>query len=347
VPVPLPADSDRLVWANLIAKQRLRWTVPVTQPMLLCSQVQRAGGTLLARLFDGHPACFAHPFELQWGWPRKFHWPNIDLAAGLSVEELYVLLRERWPRKSVKRGFEKSSKAVHRTDPDEIERLPFLYDPILQRDVFGAAIAARPPRVQRDLLNAYLTSLFNAWLDYQNLYRQPKQWVTAFLARLIMQPDGPERFFADYPDGLLVTIVREPGEWLVSYTRHMEIDDHQAAIGNWMLSAEAGVRAHAARPDRVVVILFEDLVQRTESVMRLLCTRMDLAFDPVLLEPTYNTMPIDSDSSFVSLKGIDRSVGERNRKLLTPAQQAAVAPAAAPLFADIRRRFALFPPRDR
>ena len=51
---------------------RRRWVTRVTQPMILISQIQRSGGTLLSRLFDGHPRCFAHPMELSWGRPSKW-----------------------------------------------------------------------------------------------------------------------------------------------------------------------------------------------------------------------------------------------------------------------------------
>src|SRR5918996_410393 len=86
-------------------KQRLRWSIPVTQPLLLCSQVQRSGGTLLARLFDSHPSCFAHPHELKWGKPRKWHWPQLDLS--LDADALLARLDEDWPSTFARKGYSK------------------------------------------------------------------------------------------------------------------------------------------------------------------------------------------------------------------------------------------------
>ena len=51
--------------------------VPVREPLVLISQVQRSGGTLLSQLFDGHPEVHAHPGELHIG-PGKSHWPALD-----------------------------------------------------------------------------------------------------------------------------------------------------------------------------------------------------------------------------------------------------------------------------
>ena len=324
-----------------VAAQRLRWTVPVTQPMMLCSQIQRSGGTLLARLFDAHPACFAHPFELQWGKPNKWHWPQLDLSSPVTPEDLFARLEVSWPRKYANRGYEKFSKWTHRNSPGEVRRYPFLFDPCLQTDIFAAALSGHAVSSPRGVLNAYLTSLFNAWLDYQNLYREPKRWVTAFVAGLILEPDGADRFFAYYPYGLLVTLVRDPREWLSSFSRHKDMADAETALDYWIDSADASVRAHEARPDRVVVLLFEDLVHRTEAVMRMLCQRMELPFSDVLLQPTYNSMPVLSDSSHVLATGIDEQVTERYRLTLTPGQLEIVAEKASPRFRELQKRFAL------
>ena len=50
--------------ARQLCRMRLRHLRPVTEPLVLISQVQRSGGTLLSQLFDMHPQCHAHPDEL-------------------------------------------------------------------------------------------------------------------------------------------------------------------------------------------------------------------------------------------------------------------------------------------
>jgi hypothetical protein len=325
-----------------VAEQRLRSVVPVTQPLMLCSQVQRSGGTLLSRLFDGHPSCFAHPNELRWGRPEKWNWPVLDQASGASPDELLELLDEGWPRQFAAKGYHKYSEWTHRHQPEQVRHYPFVFDEELQRRLFRAVLAGAG-RSSRDCLNAYLTSLFNAWLDYQNIYAGPKLWVTAFVPRLTMVADGPDRFFADYPDGLLVTIVREPAGWLSSFSRHADVDDAERALGAWLDSARASARAHASRPDRVVVVIFEDLVHRTEAVMRRLCERMQLGYHPSLLEPTFNSMPVLSDSSHVLATGVDAQVTERYRETLPAQQVDRVAETATPFYEELRQAFAVTP----
>ena|GEM_PF-609857 len=340
----LPAPLDG------ITEQRLRSITPITQPLMLCSQVQRSGGTLLTRLFDGHPACFAHPSELRWGRLQKRLWPRCDLSVAAQRDDahehadwdnLLAQLDEGWPKRFAKDGYQKFSKWTEKEHPGELRSYPFVFDAALQRRIFTIVLDEQPPRSQRDVLNAYLTSLFNAWLDYQNLYRAPKRWVTAFQPRVIMDDEKSlEGFFGDYPDGLLVTIVREPGAWLASFSRHVGGGSVDELLDLWLESAQASVRAYSERPDRVVVLLFEDLVHNTAAVMRALAERMNIAFTDSLLEPTYNSMPVLSDSSHALATGIDPAVTGRHHETLSAADLDVVARKAAPAFREIRERFA-------
>jgi hypothetical protein len=340
----LPAPLDG------ITQQRLRSITPVTQPLMLCSQVQRSGGTLLTRLFDGHPACFAHPSELRWGRLQKRLWPQCDLSASSRRDEaqdqgawddLLAQLDEGWPKRFAKDGYQKFSKWTEKEHPGELRTYPFVFDAALQRRVFSTVLDGQAPRSQRDVLNAYLTSLFNAWLDYQNLYRTPKRWVTAFQPRVIMDDErSRDGFFEDYPDGLLVTIVREPGAWLSSFSRHVGGGSAEELLDLWLESAQASLRAHEERPDQVVVLVFEDLVHNTAAVMRALAARMNIPFTDSLLEPTYNSMPVLSDSSHVLATGIDPAVTGRHHETVSAADLDVVARRAAPAFRDIRDRFA-------
>jgi len=299
------SHSARLL--RQLRQQRRKWAVPVTQPLLMCSQIQRSGGTLLLRLFDGHPSCFAHPNELRWGRPNG--WPRIGLAWDQTPAMLFDQVNESWPAKFARYGYAKVANSVVESD-----RLPFLFDQVLQLALFEDALPQTILR-RRDVLNAYLTSLFNAWLDYQHLYDGPKRWVTAFEPRFLTRGDGgPDVFFTDYPDGMLVSIVREPSAWLSSYQRHIPAHSTEKALRLWTESVEMGLRAHTERPDRVIVLLFRDLVHHTERVMRYLCERMDIPFDRSLLTPTFNSIAVRSDSSHTPTFGIDPLVDERHRQ---------------------------------
>ena len=104
----------------------------------------------------------------------------------------------------------------------------------LQRAIFDACVEARRRRARARRARRYFTSYFNAWLDNHNLYTGPKKAVSGFTPRLAMELERVERFFAAYPDGLLVSIVRDPRGWYASARSHRKYyADLEEAIGLW------------------------------------------------------------------------------------------------------------------
>jgi hypothetical protein len=275
-----------------LCRARLGHLVEVREPLVLVSQIHRSGGTLLSQLFDGHPECHAHPHELAIGYPRSRNWPQLDLRAPRTW---YEILHEKYAAKHFRLGYRKPAQRSTDTDP---ELFPFLLPPELQRRIFEHCVAARAPQTERDVLDCYFTSYFNAWLDNHNLYTGPKKVVTGFAPRLNMKEASVAGFFGAYPDGLLVSIVRDPRAWYLSArsqkATNAEVDD---ALYRWRLSAEATIQAAERHGDRAVVLTYEDLVLETEAVMSRLAGRMGIEMSPVLLEPTFNGFPIRANSS--------------------------------------------------
>jgi len=57
----------------------LKHISPVTTPPLLISQAPHSGGSLLNKLFDGHPEIYAYPNALMNSIPAKIPWTEIKL----------------------------------------------------------------------------------------------------------------------------------------------------------------------------------------------------------------------------------------------------------------------------
>jgi hypothetical protein len=89
------------------------------------------------------------------------------------------------------------------------------------------------------------------------------------------------------------------------------------ALDQWVDNARSMVRNKQMYGDRVCIITFEeDLVRRTEAVMRYLAEFLDLNFDDILLTPTFNMFPIKPNTSFKLEKpGIMISALERYKTL--------------------------------
>ncbi len=295
----LEVDRPRAAWERLteleeyeaLTEMRSNQLVPVREPLVLISQIQRSGGTLLSQLFDGHPEVHAHPHEICIGKPDKWDWPPLDLGA---PETWFATLHEPLLAEWIETGFVKDLTELRKQrDPDVF---PFVFSLKLQRAIFERCAAGAT--TEREVLDAYFTSYFNAWLDNHNLYTGAKKAVVGFTPRLAMELDRVERFFAAYPDGLLVSIVRDPRGWYASARRHRKYyADLEQSLGLWRASTESALEAADRHGDRVVVLTYEALLDDPEAAMSTLAARIGIEMAPDLLVPTFNSRPIRANSS--------------------------------------------------
>jgi hypothetical protein len=183
------------------------------------------------------------------------------------------------------------------------ETFLFLFLPTVQRELFFNYLDSVDSIKPRDILDAYMTSYFGAWLNNQNSFG-PKKYITAFTARLSMQPENMEAFFDVYPDGRLISVIRDPKNWYPSAARHRPhvYTDIKTALELWQKSARAMLWNKERFGDRVCILTFEDLVGKTESVMRYLSKFLEIKFDDILLIPTFNKFPIKANTSFKAKK---------------------------------------------
>lgn len=89
----LQREFDRRKQLDLLYKNRIAHLVEITQPLVLISQVQRSGGTLLSQLFDSHFQCHVHPGELHIGNPNKTHWRPV--FPGKTPDQMFDLFMRR------------------------------------------------------------------------------------------------------------------------------------------------------------------------------------------------------------------------------------------------------------
>jgi hypothetical protein len=266
-------------------------TTPVTEPVALISQIQRSGGSLLSQLFDGHPEIHAHPDELKIGYPKKYIWPKIDLNN--SPKQWFETLFEPSVLKHFTKGYKKGQSSE--------KTFPFIFLPSLQIKIFLKYVASVESITQRDVFDAYMTSYFGAWLNYQNNYG-PKKFITGFTPRLAMEEKSIESFFEIYPDGRLISCIRDPKNWFPSARRHNDkkrkYENIRGALLQWKENAAAMMRNKERYKNRVIIIRFEDLISDTQSIMRHLAYFLDIKFDDILLMPTFNKFPIVANTSF-------------------------------------------------
>jgi hypothetical protein len=274
---------------DLVRTTRLAHLVEVCQPLVLVSQVQRSGGTLLSQLLDGHPECHAHSQELQIGHPNVRDWPDLDLGA---PENWFPALYEPKAGERLRDGYSKAPRG-------EGQVFPFCFAPSLQQAIFEQCIGARRAEGARDVLDCYFTSYFNAWLDNHNLYTGPKKVVTAFAPGLATSVANVEGYFSVYPDGILISVVRDPRGWYGSARKYKPrlYEDVDQALPVWRASTEAALAAVERYGEKVMLLTYEQLVLETEETMRRVAGRIGISMSRVLLSPTFNGCPIRANSS--------------------------------------------------
>jgi len=256
---------------------------PITAPLTLISQVPFSGGYLLNRLFDGHPEIHALPHELTPATPEKGLWPAIDL--GNRPEDWFKVLFKELDIASI------LERIKHGTKCNPLA--PFMFLPLVQEQIFLKYLQSIESIKRRDVFDAYMTSCFGAWLNYQNLNGN-KKFITACGPGVAMQQESMESFFEIYPDGRLISLVRKPKNWFACARAHEpEIyGNAEEAISRWKESVRVGVDTKKKFGDRVCLIKFEDLISHTESVMHYLSELLKIPYEDILLTPTFDGIPI-------------------------------------------------------
>jgi hypothetical protein len=115
---------------------------------------------------------------------------------------------------------------------------------------------------------------------------------------LALNAANVEKFFAAYPDGTLISLVREPLSWHASARQlWSKLRDVEQSLTVWRRSAEAAIAARAKFGQRVLLLTYEKLVLEPESTMAKVAERLGIDMSPILLAPTFNARPIRANSS--------------------------------------------------
>jgi hypothetical protein len=306
---------------------------PGNLPLVLISQIQRSGGSMMAQLLDGHPELYAHPHEIMIGSPNKWDWPQFTLAE--SPEDWFEFLYEPRLDRLVAKGFTKGAsnryarKLVH----------PFNFSLKTLRGKFlEYCEALRPIGSQRQVLDAYFRAFFDAWEDHAATGRE--RFVAGFTPRVVMYPACVERFLADYPDGRLISIVRDPCSWYASTSRHnRDHRDVEIAIEEWSVCMQSIARV--AGRENVLVVIYEDILREPETSMRRIADFIGITYDSILLTPTFLGQPMLPNSSFdVATYGINREMLDRH-ETLEPAIRQTIAETTLPLYRELVERHGL------
>ena len=260
-------------------------------PLILISQLPRSGGSLLSQLFDGHPNLLVYPWEMRIGYPSKGMWPKLELDN--TPDYLFATLFHAELAYMARKGYRKSGKAKH-----EHKRVKFGYSPIEHYENFVRLLPSSP--TPRQVFDAYLSTFFQAWQPDAN----DASYVAGFVPRMAMHLESIGRFFVDYPDGRLISILRDPADWFASRRAHTKggiarYDNIEIEIDLWNRMARTALHYQSKYGgQRFMLLSFRDLVTDREGTMRRICDWCGIPLDELVLEQTFDGNPIVPNTNF-------------------------------------------------
>jgi Sulfotransferase family len=269
---------------------RLRELVRVDQPLVLITQVQRSGGTLLQRLLDGHPQCHVLPFQFR----------GVDGAIKRAVsdpQEAWTALYDAKLADRFRQGYRQRKHDVLRDE----EVFRFTLRPDLQRAIYDECTSRLEEPATRDLVACYLTAYFNAWLDYGGLSGE-KRWVVAFEPGVSGGSARRAHLSRLYPDGRIISIVRDPWSWYASARRwEPRWRNRTDAVEHWCRVSKGALKWRKHTSPAFLTLSFNDLLGRTEETIRRVAAWLQIDYVPDLLVPTFNGRPIRANTSFADV----------------------------------------------
>ena len=152
-------------------------------------------------------------------------------------------------------------------------------------------------------------------------------YVAGFVPTLASRTDSVEGFFRDYPDGRLVSIIRDPADWFASmqaHTKNREVRyaDVKERLVLWNRMAAQALGYISRYGNRFRLLSFKQLVSDRNGTMKQLSAWLGIDFDPCLLSQTFDNESIHPNTNFDDpVERLAEAVFER-KQCLTEAERA-------------------------
>lgn len=254
--------------------------------------VGRSGGSMLARMFDGHPAVASYPFEPRFGEVLpSLHWK--------ISEEFRRPLEGSLSEALDKNGrLQRFNSKVQGLSPSKHAQISYDYA-AFERNLKRQLPKDASPALFRDMVS-------EAFFTCHALYRD--RWDS--IKTVVWHSANSQYWDGDYlADGTtkLIYVLRHPLDVLPSL---MTLKSEKRSINpefevlSWVDCALRAQERCTRVPDRAVAVRYEDLVRFPEVTMRRLADFAQIKEHPALFAPTIYGEAWAGASSFGKVHGV-------------------------------------------
>ena len=265
--------------------------------LILLSAMYENGGNTTHRFFDGHPELHVYPFESQIGntstlsafsslFPPRYEWPSFSLT--ITPQSCYEMFWDEEMKSKLRVPHVSKFRKVS-MDLDEHQRKEIFCDHLEKEGM-----------TQRNIIMAYYKSTFDAWKD---LNRTGKEHF--YVGYNPVVGVHAEQILMDIPDGHVIHVVRNPySAFADTSKRPYPLSLYNYCI-RWSIVQLMALTMAKRHPHRFHIIRFEDLIEKTEDVMRNISDRLGIEFSDKTLYPSWNSKKMDEVYPWGTIKRAD------------------------------------------
>jgi hypothetical protein len=248
--------------------------------VFMISAMYENGGNTTHRMLDGHPELFVYPYESQLGTslvsdyltsyvPFKYRWPEFPLGGDVAND--YELI------------FDEEMKVRLRTpDRSKFKHADMKIDEVQRKQLFVQYMQGKP-RTRAKLLEAFFYCTFASW---KNVHTSGKE--KAWLGYSPVMVLDTEKIFADFPDGHVIHVVRNPYSGYSDTKKRPFPISLERYTWTWNMCQHMALTYAEKYPNNFHILRFEDLIVNPKAAMQKLCGQLGLGWSETCLTPSWN-----------------------------------------------------------
>lgn len=256
--------------------------------LIMLSAFHEQGGNTLLRFLDGHPNLFCYPFESQISTPLS---SNILAGTNHWVPQRYAypeFTSEQTPEQVYHSLWDEELKTLLRTPfkskfkdcglvMDEKERIASFVE-------ICKSLGSK--NIRAHYIEAFFRSTFKTWKNYSRTGKEI--YYVGYSPPINLDAD---KFFADFPDGHMVHIIRNPFSGYADTLKRPFPFSIAKYCQIWNV-VQLHAKTYESKYENFHIIYAEELFENPKLVMRDLCRNLDITESEKILYPSFNGQPM-------------------------------------------------------